>query len=341
MRGILVALMLVSQCLWAQEWVDLAMYESNGYFLRATSEHNDPNQGEEWFNKRYGVLNLVDGNYTTAWVEGELRSGVGQSVYISLPHYCRSINVHAGYGKSPSLYQQNNRVKRFRVTCHVGINPVGYASEVTMLFKMMQLPGEHYIDLRDVDMLQTFMFPFAHADIAKFTEKVKELYATHHEEPIFQVSAFLQLEIVSVYKGTKYDDTCVSELFFNDTYVADYRNQPYPKVLNVYVDDSNEGQVLIDTPAQKGVQILNDPESVFQVVDISENKRWATIIRMPAAMGEGRVETEYLVVNTHTGKVLNSDIENASAIQLFNPLFLVDRYYETILRHPQGEVILR
>ncbi len=341
MREIFVALALVTQCLWAQEWTDLAMYESNGYFLRATSELDDPAQGDKWFNKRYGVLNLVDGDYTTAWVEGESGNGVGQSVYISIPHNCRSINLHAGYGKSPSIYQQNNRAKRLKVHCYVGVSPVGYASEVTMLFKMMRFPSESFIDLRDVDEIQSFNFPFAQADVAQFKEKVKEQYANHFDEAIFQVATFLQLEIVEVYKGTRYDDTCISELFFNDTYVADYRNQPYSKVLNVYVDDSNEGQILIDTPTQKGIQILSDPESVFQVIDISENKRWATIIRMPVAMGEGRVETEYLIVNTHTRKILNGNIEKASAIQLFSPLFIVNRYNETILEHPQGEIVLR
>jgi hypothetical protein len=341
MRIILIVLSIASQCVCAQEWTDLKMYDSNGYFICATSELKDTVQARVEVKNRYGALNLIDGNYSTAWVEGAEGSGAGQSVFISLPPNCQSINLHGGYGKSASLYAQNGRVKRLKLSCHIGINPTGYITEVATIFKTQKFAKEHYIDLKDEDNLQTFPFPFSQADLAVFEEKVKELYLQKFDEPIYQVATFLELQIEEVYGGSKYDDTCISELFFNDTYVPDYRNHPTGKVLQVYVDEANEGRVLVDTPAKKAIAIIDDPEAVFQLIDVSSCNRWATVIRMPADLGESRVETEYLVVNTVLRRIMNDEIEKILASRLFNPLFLVNKDDMLILEHPQGEIVLR
>ena len=112
-------------------------------------------------------------------------------------------------------------------------------------------------------------------------------------------------------------------------------------MLSVYVGEPDESKILIDTPKAKGIVVLDEPESVFQVIDVSEDNCWVTVIRMPAEVGEGRVETEYLVFNTHLGKILNVDIEKSVGVNLYDPLFLVNRNSETILEYPQGELVLR
>jgi hypothetical protein len=62
---------------------------------------------------------------------------------------------------------------------------------------------------------------------------------------------------------------------------------------------------------------------------------------MPADLGESRVETEYLVVNTVLRRIMNDEIEKILASRLFNPLFLVNKDDMLILEHPQGEIVLR
>ncbi len=341
MRKLALILVFCSQFTFAQIWLDIALFDTQGYFVTATSELTDKNQGDEWINTKYGVVNLVDGNYTTAWVEGEADEGIGQSIFISIPPECLTINIQNGYGKSPSLFIQNNRVKRLRVTCLVAINPVGYVTEIAQAFVAQPFPQEFFIDLLDVDIIQTFLCPIAPNELSEYKEKVKDMYLEQYTEPIYQIINLLQLEIISVYKGTKYNDTCISEVFFNDTYVADSRSKRFEKVENIYTDEANDGRVLIDTGTEKEVPILEDPESIFQVIDVSSNKHWATIIRMPSDMGNGRVETEYLLVNTQLGKIMNASIEKTSGISLYGPLFLVEQHGEIILEHSQGEIRLR
>lgn len=341
MKKIALILVFCSQLGFSQQWHDIALFDIQGYLVTATAELPDKNQGEEWINTKYGVVNLVDGDFTTAWVEGEADEGVGQSIFISIPPECRTISILNGYGKSPSLFLQNNRVKRLKATCHIAINPVGYVSEIAQAFVVQQFPQEFYVDLLDVDSLQTFAFPISSIELAEFKEKVKAMYLEHYTEPIYQIATLLQLEIVSVYKSTKYNDTCISEIFFSDTYVADHRNRKHQNVKSIYTDPSNDGRVLIDTDSEKGIPILEDPESIFQVIEVSSNNHWATIISMPADMGNGRVETEYLILNTHLGKVMNSNIEKTSGVELFGPFFLNEKQSDIILEHSQGEIRLK
>lgn len=341
LRIVLAALLFSVNNLKAQQWEHINALATEGYFVCASSELPNPNQGDEPLNRKYDVANLFDGDFTTSWVEGADGNGIGQFIYISIPEDCKTINIVNGYGKSKTHFSQNNRVKRLKATLHVGINPVGALSEVAYLFKLSPLDKQFFIDLTDNDSLQTIVFPFQLHEFNELKEAVKESYFEQFSDPIYQMATFLKLEIESVYKGSKYDDTCISEIFFNKSFVADYRIQRYSSVLNIYTDRSNDSKILIDTPDQNGILLIDDPESVFQVIDISTSKRWATVIKMPSSMNEGRTETEYLIVNNHLGKVMNSRIEQTVGVKLYSPLFLTEKLGELILEHSQGEIRLR
>ncbi|MDX9848244.1 MAG: hypothetical protein RBT74_14775 [Tenuifilaceae bacterium] len=325
----------------AQQWEHINALAIEGYFVCTSSELPDPNQGDEPLNRKYSVANLFDGDFTTSWVEGVDGNGVGQFIYVSIPEDFKTINIVNGYGKSKTLFSQNNRVKRLKATLHVGINPVGALSEIAYLFKLSPLDKEFFIDIYDKDSLQTIDFPDELHELNQLKEAIKKSYFEHFSDPIYQMVTFLKLEIVSVYKGSKYDDTCISEIFFNQSFVADYRSQRHSSIVNIYTHEGNDSQLLIDTPNQNGILLIDDPESVFQIIDISSSKRWATVIKMPSSMNEGRTETEYLIINTHLGKVMNSLIEKTAGTTLYSPLFLNEKKGELILEHSTGEIRLR
>ncbi len=337
----LAALLLSGNFIKAQEWEHINALAIEGYFVYASSELPNPNQGDEPLNRKYGVANLFDGDFTTPWVEGVDGNGVGQHIYVSIPEDCKTINILNGYGKSKALFQQNNRVKRVKASLYTGINPVGALSELAYLFKLKPFGKEFFLDLKDLDSLQTIAFPFVDNELNQLKESVKAAYFEQFTDPIYQMVTFIKFEIESVYKGSKYDDTCISELFFDKSFVADYRSQRYSSIINIYTDEGNDSQLLIDTPDQNRILLINDPESVFQVIDVSSSKRWATVIKMPSSMNEGRTETEYLIINTHLGKVMNSIIEQTAGIPLYSPLFLTERKGELILEHSGGEIRLR
>lgn len=341
MRKLTIIILFFVQLATAQQWEEMVFIERDGYFVRSTSELAGNAQPQEYAHSKYSPTNAVDGNYQTAWVDGVSGYGIGESIFVSIPNNCSVINILGGYGKSEALFNLNSRPKVIRLKCHVGINPTGYVSEIASIFKTQKYDKEYVLHLDDVDSLQSFAFPFQHGKLSSFGDSVKEKYFEQFTEPIFQMHHFVEIEIIDVYKGSKYSDTCISEIFFNNSYVPDYRKQNFTGVLDIYVDEQNESRLLIDTQYDKGIEVLNSPEAILQLLETSVDKRWAILISAPAFAGEGRVATEYLLFNTHLGKVMNADIERAIGAPLFGPLFIVERYGNIVVEHSRGEVLVR
>ncbi|HDP55305.1 MAG TPA: hypothetical protein ENN24_06480 [Bacteroidetes bacterium] len=344
MRIFFIILLLTTICkvLVAQDWAELSMYYSNGVFVKASSELPDPNRTDTWINERYGVLNLVDGNYATAWVEGVEGIGVGEVVYISASEKSNTLNIHAGFGKTSDLYQKNSRVKKLALTYFIGVNPSGFVTEIATVFFAKPVSEQFFIELKDVDSLQTFALPLNSNQLLSLKDEVKRKYLAQFDEPIYQLAVILKLEIVEVYKGTKYNDTCISEIFFNDTFIADYRSQKFDTIADVYADENNESQLLFELTNGKTAIAISDPESVFQVVAISSCKRWAVVIKMPSGVGEGRVETEYMLLNTHLNRFMNGDIEKACNLSLAGQsFFFLEKDGEVFLEHANGLLRLK
>ena len=123
------------------------------------------------------VKGLVDGDKATAWCEGESLDGLGSTIKVTLeasaPVLC--IHVRNGYGRSLQHFNSHNRVKDLRLAA------ISYDADVEMLSAV--------ITLRDEPSLQS----------------VKMQWIVEDPRQIV-------LEILSVYRGDKYRDTCVSGL---------------------------------------------------------------------------------------------------------------------------------
>ena len=65
----------------------------------------------------YPIKHIQDESYRTAWVEGKVGNGIGESVVLSkfstTPH---QIAIYPGYGKSRKLYYANNRIKSLDIS---------------------------------------------------------------------------------------------------------------------------------------------------------------------------------------------------------------------------------
>lgn len=322
-----------------QKWEKISLVDVNGVFIKASSELPYPNDSD-WINRRYGVANLIDANYETAWSEGVQGSGVGQSVILSFQPDCRVLNIVNGYGKSTPIFQQNNRVKKLECTYYIGISPEGWVSDAGYTFLARPLPRISLLDLKNSDSLQSFRLMYEQDKIVEFTDLVENDYTNEFSEPIGIVATFVKLEITEVYQGSKYDDTCISEIFFGNTFIPDYRNQIYSRVDSVYVDPNNESQILIDTPNKKGISLLQNVETVFQLIETTADNKWAIVIRMPAEVDAGRVETEYLLLNTFIGKDMNYEIEQTAGISLWGPFFFSLDGKRVFLEHAEGSLEL-
>lgn len=134
----------------------------------------------------YQASQAHDLNFKNAWVEGAKGEGVGE--YLEYHFAAKSPRIHTimfanGYVKSQKAWEENNRVKTLRVY----VNNEKYC----------------YLHLEDKRAVQVFKLPdmFGYSPIMK----------TQSGLPDWKV----KFEIVEVYKGTKFNDTVISEIFFD------------------------------------------------------------------------------------------------------------------------------
>jgi hypothetical protein len=130
-------------------------------------------------NNVYTAESANDLSYQTAWVEGKKDAGIGESITYSFKNdspRITAIIVANGYMKTAEAWTNNNRVKALK----------------------LYLNGEPYgiLNLSDTRTDQVF-------EIGTFGRRQdgKDLVLT--------------FEILNVYKGAKYNDTAITEIYFD------------------------------------------------------------------------------------------------------------------------------
>jgi hypothetical protein len=144
--------------------------------------------------KAYQSTNIIDKKLETAWVEGVKGSGKGEWVKLTLnakkvshsstPFSISSMGIIPGYAKNQTTWNENNRVKTMLVVIYT---PASATQENEWVaFRLF---------LKDENKLQLFEIPID--------------YIAYNFELMTKTVWF---KIEDVYKGTKYDDTCISEI---------------------------------------------------------------------------------------------------------------------------------
>ncbi|MEJ2665101.1 MAG: discoidin domain-containing protein [Spirochaetia bacterium] len=150
----------------------------------------------------YSPENVFDGDPATAWVEGVKGAGIGQSLSIDITPYTAGgkingyyvvdkIGIIGGYASSADIFHKNNRVKRLQVD---------YESQYIENGEPKDMRESKVFTLRDTMDMQYLKFP----------------------HPV-KISSFT-VTILDVYKGSRYDDTCIAELrlFTSDIGFVDF-----------------------------------------------------------------------------------------------------------------------
>ncbi|MCV9933612.1 hypothetical protein OIU80_15105 [Flavobacterium sp. LS1R47] len=128
---------------------------------------------------KYQAKNANDLSYQTAWVEGKPDEGIGE--YLEYSFYNKSpritqIIISNGYVKSDAAWKNNNRVKKLRLS----INGKAFG----------------ILNLEDSKNDQIF-------DLGTFG---------HNKNG---TDLILKFEIAEVYKGDKFNDTAITEIYFD------------------------------------------------------------------------------------------------------------------------------
>ncbi len=129
--------------------------------------------------KAYEAKQANDLNYQTAWVEGKDGDGVGEYIEYLFKNESPRITkiiVSNGYVKSEAAWKSNNRVKKLKV--YMNGKPFGV------------------LELKDTRDDQVF-----------------ELGTLGRNKNGTDLS--LRFEILEVYKGDKYNDTAITEIYFD------------------------------------------------------------------------------------------------------------------------------
>jgi len=165
-------------------------YNTNPYSIIASSSLKSNNAGIN-----YLPQNAYDGDLSTAWVEGVKGYGIGEYIIYCFEHSMpriTEVRVANGYVKTDKTWRENSRVKKLKM----------YIDDTPFAI----------LHLEDSSNEQIFGFePIGYkrpADIESddwyFSEKYAKLPAWT-----------LKFEILEVYKGDKYDDTAITQIFFD------------------------------------------------------------------------------------------------------------------------------
>lgn len=135
----------------------------------------------------YNPENAHDLNYKTAWVEGVSGYGIGEYLLYSFdatsPRITEIIVVN-GYVKSEAAWKNNSRVKKLKL--YIDDRPFAI------------------LNLKDLRGAQHFQFePIGNSE----RENWKDLKS--------KPNWTMKFEIAEVYKGDKYDDVVISEIYFD------------------------------------------------------------------------------------------------------------------------------
>ena len=157
----------------------------------------------------FSAGSIIDKKAETAWSEGVPGDGVGEAVLFPVKYFERGKRINAtlrifnGYGKNRRLWENNNRVKD--VILHIatakngGIESWSGYSHIT---HRCRIP----LTLQDKFGYQTMKVPLANCtwDVQISAEDLQ--MGAEIEKALI-----VALEIVSVYKGKKYQDTLISD----------------------------------------------------------------------------------------------------------------------------------
>ena len=126
----------------------------------------------------YHPYYLIDNDPNTAWVEGASGSGIKETVlmWVAIPQNATiKIAIRNGFQKTGELFYKNNRVKELEVTFMLGnLYDAEYLSKI---YTLEDITGWQIIEFK--------------------SEKE---------------CRYIAFTIHSVYRGTTYDDTCISDI---------------------------------------------------------------------------------------------------------------------------------
>ncbi|MQY79630.1 MAG: hypothetical protein GH151_10635 [Bacteroidetes bacterium] len=293
------------------QWQKLFLRDAMGLNL-SSSELDEVNPFEDL--GKYGAHNLFDRDFSTAWVEGVEGNGIGESVYIGIGKELKDyLYVANGYQKTDVLYYYNNRVKAVRLSLFVTFMLPGDVTEIGVNLYTLKYDDVKMILLKDTIGAQRIDFPFDQMRVNRFKNQALLSFGKDYEKEIEERSEvfvdsdndyfagyIMLIEIREVYKGSKWDDTCISDIWFSSEkkFTGISGNE---KITDVYKND-DDGSIYVNTTKREKIILVNRKELEKEedlgegehlslvLMDVSPDKEWAQVDYLYGYEGPGRIE---------------------------------------------------
>jgi hypothetical protein len=215
------------------QWIEFSA--QSGQSLWASSSLSETLGGEL---HTYGPEFLFDSDLATSWVEGASDEGIGEELIILTDKAIKRVSLNNGFSRSASLYAKNNRLKKIDLSLLIGFTAPGMVSEndyYLYFLKEHAISSDLYVEDRpdtqsfDIslsteeqlglyrEILQSFSSenPFFLKMMLEETGLSKEEYLSDMNLMLMiELYGFyaLQITIKDVYKGSRYNDSCLSEI---------------------------------------------------------------------------------------------------------------------------------
>ncbi len=275
-----------------EKWETLMLTDCCHQLFSVSSELDAPKDPTKF--GKYGAQNLFDNNPATCWAESAPDSGIGQKIQVAVRKIPDMVYFVNGYGKNRDLFHKNNRIKTIKLTCFAAFSIEGHCTEQIIELNTLKYPLERIVTLADQPEKQKISFPFDRVNLNIFLKHAKTVFFQTHPgiepENVRQV-LLISFEIRSVYQGNKWNDTCLSELSFF------FPSHSTEKIVTAITTNEAENTVFLKYSDGTRDTLINDSNSVFQIVELSPDKQWVILIQMPTHPAPGRVATHYMLYN--------------------------------------------
>lgn len=152
----------------------------------------------------YNIENLFDGDTNTCWCVSGDTNGIDEFIILKIPYGIKGIRIVNGVAKNSDLFKINNRVKKIYlgfITLTLDHNR-GYdlctpSQKYNISF---QIAEKDFILLKDVIKEQDIIF----SSLKYFSWGLDQFNSSKY--------IYLVIGIADIYKGSLYNDTCISEI---------------------------------------------------------------------------------------------------------------------------------
>ena len=262
------------------------------------------------YRSRYDVDKAMDEDPATAWVEGVAGPGEGESYWIGLEHYPEALGFINGYAKNRSLFDKNYRVQSLKVQVFAAVNLSGFAGQWELFYDGLPISEVQLIDLEDSRAPQKVRLPFNRREMISRMQEFRRSEAIQNfdfpqaremglsgDEGIAKKFVYiLRLTIDATYPGTRWEDTCIAELW------PDYGT------VNEIELRGEDQYLYITDEVEQNIPVFYDFDYVLSLIDSSQDRRWAVVIKEPAYSGDSRVSSTYAIIHLPTGREMTANI---------------------------------